>query len=129
MVSSTILTGIGTINQGANATLNINHNAFTVTNLSASAANNNVNYNLAGVQNIFGTQYANLGIAGGSNKTLLNNLSVSGTLTHTSGILLLGANNLSYGNSASIAGTPSATNMILVNGTGFVEKKLEYSSA
>jgi hypothetical protein len=53
---------------------------------------------------------------GGSNK-------VSGVLTLTSGLVILGTNNLTLGTGATIAGAPSATAMLVPTGTGKVLKE------
>ncbi|HCV42456.1 MAG TPA: hypothetical protein DGH68_03160, partial [Bacteroidetes bacterium] len=63
----------------------------------------------------------NLTISAGTT-TLLGSETVNGTLTLTSGLLVLGSNNLTLGASATIGGSPSASAMVVATGTGELRK-------
>lgn len=63
--------------------------------------------------------YANMSVRGGSSKTLEGNTTVNGTLTFTSGKVVLGAFNLTMGSGASITGA-SSSNHVQTSGAGFL---------
>jgi hypothetical protein len=70
------------------------------------------------------TTFKKLTINKTSGNTLLDaDITVSGTLTLTSGLLFLGNRNLTLGSAAgTILGTPGATKMIITDGTGELRK-------
>ena len=83
-----------------------------------------VNYNRAGVQTIFtSTNYRNLTISNGSNKSLQGDIIVGGTLTLTSGKIVLGTNNLTLTGVAAVGGA-GAANYIVADGTGQLKKTI-----
>ena len=63
------------------------------------------------------TQFNNLDINNAAGAELGNHENIEGTLTLTSGNLVLGAYNLTLGEAA-VAGNPSVTHMIVADGTG-----------
>lgn len=73
-------------------------------------------------QNIPAATYRNLEMNGSGSKTLGGSVSVSGTLTLTSGHIILGSNNLTLGNSSSISGG-SASSFVVTNGTGTLRQQ------
>lgn len=79
------------------------------------------------VQTIGGTTSAvftfpDLTINNSSGIVFSKNVSVTGTMTFTNGLVDIGNNNFTYGASALIAGTPSSGSMIIATGTGQVIK-------
>jgi hypothetical protein len=98
----------------------VNNSIGTLT--TAPAAASVVNYNRAGAQNIFSSSnYRNLTVQNGGNKSLQGPISVGGTLTLTGGRVVLGANDLNLTGLAAV-GTPSAVNFIVADGTGHLNK-------
>jgi hypothetical protein len=95
---STALTGTGRLTQGSNATLNL-AGTSTITNMTASASGNTVNYNGGADQTVNNISFVNLGLAGSGTKTLqtgtttiTGNLAIDGTAAVTGvGSLALGS--------------------------------------
>ncbi len=80
ITTGTALSGIGTITQGTSATLNIG-GASTITNMTATAGTNTVNYTGTG-QTVKNINYVNLGLSGSGIKTLqVGTTSIAGNLT------------------------------------------------
>ena len=100
----TDLAGTGGLTQAVNATLDIGGTSG-ITTLTASNNGNTVNFSGA-AQSIKGISYHNLTISGSGNKTMLGNVSISGTLTLTAGTFTVGARTLTL-NGPTIAGTPA----------------------
>ncbi len=65
----------------------------------------------------------NLVIDNASGISLINDITVSKTLTFSNGNLILGNHNLLLGPSAQISGIPSNTSMIVATGTGQIRKQ------
>ncbi|MHC1703483.1 MAG: autotransporter-associated beta strand repeat-containing protein [Tenuifilaceae bacterium] len=128
--------GNGALSMGAN-TVTINGLTISAGSLTASSGTMNiagdfsnlgtfncstgtVNFN-GTAQNIAGTTYNNLTISGGNIKSLQGNTTIGGTLTFTSGKIVLGANNLTLTGTAAI-GTPTGANYIVADGSGQLKK-------
>ena len=102
----------------ANTTLTIN-GTFT----GGGAIQNNGNLILKGNSTFPGSSstissMVNLEINRSSGITLDKDITVTGTLTLTDGILTLGSSNLTLGQTATISGTPSETKMIVATSSG-----------
>jgi Secretion system C-terminal sorting domain len=101
----TALIGTGTLAQAANATLNINFTgAAGITGLTATANGNTVDYDFAGVQTVFSTNYFHLTLSNSGVKTLQagtttisGNFTLSGTVTATAVVGLTIAGNATIG--------------------------------
>lgn len=110
-----------TINSGATLSFSGTTNILDVKgNLSNSGTFNASSGKVAfsgSTQNIAGLSYKDLQINGAGNKTLTGSGSVSGTLTLTNGLILLGSNNLTIGSAGSITGG-SSSSFVVSNGTG-----------
>ena len=110
---TTDLAGSGTLDQAANATLNIVFTgSFGITGLIATANGNTVNYGFAGTQTVFPVSYYNLTLSNTSSKTLLagtttidGNLTLSGTASTLAVVGLTIGGNVTIG--AGTAFTPS----------------------
>ncbi len=107
--AATSLSGTKWIN-AATGVLNIGSaSAPTITTLTATASGNTVNYNLAGAQTVFSTNYYNLTLSGSGGKTLQSgttaiggNLTLSGTATSTTAANLTITGNLSVGDGTTL---------------------------
>jgi hypothetical protein len=111
-----VLTGAGLVH-----TLNLGGTGNAITSLTTSANGSMVNYNRAGDQQVLSsTNYQNLTISNGGNKSLQGTSTIAGVLTLTSGILQLGNYDLILTNNAvnTIQGTLNAASMIETNGPG-----------
>ena len=76
LTAATALTGSGRVTQGANATLNIGGTS-TITNMTAAAAGNVVNYDGADAQAVKAAAYTNLILSGSGVKSLVAATTVS----------------------------------------------------
>lgn len=120
------LQGNGTIDMSSgNAahTLNLGGALNSIGNLTtAPSFASLVNYNGSGNQTVFSsTNYRNLTVSNGGNKTLQGDITVGGILTLTNGKIVLGPNNLTLSDISAV-GTPTATSYIVADGTGFLKK-------
>lgn len=80
---ATALSGIGTLSNGANATLNLGGTA-TITTLTATASPNTVNYNGTGAQTLKQATYHHLTLSGSGTKASgANTIQVNGTTSVT----------------------------------------------
>jgi len=105
-----------------NGTLNIygavtNSGTFTTSNGAVNFVGSSAQ-NTTGLSGNFGSITINnaLGVS------LSSDVTVSGTLTLTNGLLILGSYNMTLGAASVISGTPSASNMVVTNGTGELRK-------
>lgn len=106
-----------TLTMASSSGLQIMGNLTNTGTFNATASTATVNFASAGTQTIGSGSFNNLTISGGGNKNLGGSISVAGTLTMTSGKLLLGANTVTIGNTGSISGA-NQTNYLVTNGTG-----------
>lgn len=85
---------------------------------------NNGTVNFAGnaAQTIPAATYGAMRISGGGTKTLLGNVTITGTLTLDSGLIYLGNNNLTIESTGSIIGG-NAKSFIIANGSGRLIQK------
>lgn len=120
------LTGDGTIDMSpSNRThaLNLGGASNSIGLLVTGTAASTITYNRAGNQDIFASSsYRNLAVSGGGNKSLTGDVTVGGTLTLTSGELVLGASNLTLAGTAAVGGTLNSSNHINASGTGLLKK-------
>jgi len=88
-----------------NSSLSVSGSLLSTGTLNASAAGNTVRYLGTGPQDIKtpSTTYNNLVTSGGGNKTLLNDVTISSTLTMTSGDIITGSNTLILSNSLELS--------------------------
>jgi hypothetical protein len=87
------------------------------------AATSTVSYNRGSDQTLFASpSYRNLTVSGGGNKQLSGDITLSGTLTLTSGKVVLGASNLTLAGTTAVSGTLSAANHVNASGTGQLKK-------
>lgn len=138
---STILSGAGTITQGASGVLNIGmvDASFTLTTLNASALGNTVNYSYGGAQTVKDIQYhhltlstsgaktlpvglthltGNLSLSGSASAVTLADLDIDGNLSiANSASLTVGAFNFNVDGTTSITGTATSTNGKLIFGS------------
>jgi hypothetical protein len=107
-------TSSSTWTNSTNSSLSISGSLLSTGTLNASAAGNTVRYLGTGPQDIKTpfTTYYNLVTSGGGNKTLLSDVTVSSTLTMTSGNIITGSNTLILSNSSS-AGLSYASGTII----------------
>lgn len=106
---------------GAAHTLNLAGASNELGTLNTSTGNTPlVNYTSSGAQTIFGSpNYRSLTFSGGGTKTMLGNITASGTLTMTSGNVELGDFNFTLGTSPSNTGVLSySSGRFLATGTG-----------
>lgn len=97
----TALSGSGTLTQAANATLNIGGTSG-ISNLSASASGNTVNYTGA-AQTVHNNVYVNLGLSGSGVKTMqAGTTSINGNLTLSGTVSMTGAAGLTIGGTVNI---------------------------
>ena len=119
------LSGDGTINMSSGNrthTLNLGGATNAIGTLTTAAVASNVNYTRAGDQTIFGSSnYRNITISGGGNKSLQATATMGGALTMTLGKIILGTNDLTL-TSATAIGTPTATSHIVADGSGQLKK-------
>jgi hypothetical protein len=94
---TTALAGAGTLTNGASGTLNINFTgAVGLTNLSATAVGNTVNYGFAGVQTIKATTYDQLILSNTGAKTAGGALTVNGDFTISGVATFAGGTSLTH---------------------------------
>ncbi len=114
---ATALAGAGTLANSASRTLNLG-GSVGIASLVASAPGNGVTYNGA-AQTIKGSSYQNLSLNGSGANPLGGDATVGGTLTLSSGTLVVGGNTLNL-NGPPIAGAGAATNLITSSASSLV---------
>jgi fibronectin-binding autotransporter adhesin len=94
---TTALAGSGTLTNGATGTLNINFTgAMGLTNLTATASGNMVNYGFAGTQTIKATIYDDLTLSNSGAKTAAGALTVNGDFTMSGSASFNGGTSLTH---------------------------------
>lgn len=103
--------------------LNLGGASNSIGSLVTGTAASTITYNRAGNQDIFPSpNYRNLTINGGGNKSLTGDVTIGGTLTLTSGEVVLGASNLTLAGTAAVGGTLNSSNHVNASGTGQLKK-------
>ena len=97
----------------------VNNNIGTLTTAVVASV---VNYNGAGPQTVFASpNYRNLTVSNGGDKSILGDVEVGGTLTLTSGKIVLGTHDLTLTGAAAVVGA-GAANFVVADGSGQLKK-------
>ena len=97
----------------------VNNNIGTLTTAVVASV---VNYNGAGPQTVFASpNYRNLTVSNGGDKSILGDVAVGGTLTLTSGKIVLGTHDLTLTGAAAVVGA-GAANFVVADGSGQLKK-------